>query len=89
MCTIIKIKKAIAEQCAIDDYNDISDDTDIVTDLAMDSLDLVEFQWVLEELLGNDLNYDEVIDLRTPRQLAEYIDKNIKDSQGESTGQTS
>lgn len=72
---IEKIKEIIANQLGID-VDKISDDAGIVDDLGADSLDTVEMLLTIEETFGVSVPDDDVANLKTVRDISEYIEKN-------------
>ena len=72
---IEKIKEIIANQLGID-VDKISDDAGIVDDLGADSLDTVEMLLTIEETFGVTVPDDDVANLKTVRDISEYIEKN-------------
>ena len=69
-----KIKELLAKQLRID-AADIADDADIIADLGADSLDIVELLMVLEDELGISIPDDDVAELKTVSDIAEYIEE--------------
>lgn len=69
-----KIKELLAKQLRID-VTDIADNADIIADLGADSLDIVELLMVLEDELGIVIPDDDVAELKTVSDIAEYIEE--------------
>ena len=69
-----KIKELLAKQLRID-AADIADNADIIADLGADSLDIVELLMVLEDELGIVIPDDDVAELKTVSDIAEYIEE--------------
>lgn len=69
-----KIKELLAKQLRID-VADIADNADIIADLGADSLDIVELLMVLEDELGISIPDDDVAELKTVSDIAEYIEE--------------
>lgn len=69
-----KIKELLAKQLRID-AADIADDAEIIADLGADSLDIVELLMVLEDELGIVIPDDDVAELKTVSDIAEYIEE--------------
>lgn len=72
-----KVKSLIAEQLDIDE-NIITMDTDIVTDLNADSLDIVEMLMTIESEWDIVVADEDVANLKTIKGVVEYIEKNAK-----------
>jgi len=72
-----KVKSLIAEQLDIDE-NIITMDTDIVTDLNADSLDIVEMLMTIESEWDIVVADEDVANLKTIKGVVEYIEKNVK-----------
>lgn len=68
-----KIKELLAKQLRID-VADIADNADIIADLGADSLDIVELLMVLEDELGISIPDDDVAELKTVSDIADYIE---------------
>ena len=73
---IEKVKDILAKQLRID-VNTIEDDTNIVDDIGADSLDIVEMLMSIEENFGIIVPDEDVQSLRTVRDVADYIEKNL------------
>ena len=69
-----EIKEMIARQLRIDE-NSIDDDANIVTDLGADSIDLVEMLMMIEERLGITISDEEALELKTVRDVADFIEE--------------
>ena len=69
-----KVCELLAKQLEIDP-DTITMETNIVEDLGADSLDVVELVMALEEEYGLVVTEEGVGDLRTVRQVAEFIEK--------------
>jgi len=54
-----------------------NDDTDIINDIGIDSLQIVRFMMALEDRLGISLDYEDLSfdDFSSIRSLADYIEK--------------
>jgi acyl carrier protein len=72
MQTIDKVKATIAKQLRID-VAEISDDSAIIEDLGADSIDIVEMLMTLEDEMNITIP-DDVVGLKTVRDISEYID---------------
>jgi acyl carrier protein len=71
-----KVRELLAEQLEIDP-EEIDMDTDILDDLGADSLDVVELVMSLEEEFGVVITDEHAGELRTVRQLVDFVDKLI------------
>lgn len=69
------IKEIIANELGVD-IQEIMDDSDIVDDLGADSLAVVDIVMALEDTYGIFVADEEIIDIRTPMAIVEYIEKN-------------
>ncbi len=67
------VKEVIAKQLRMD-VSEISDDAAIVQDLGADSLDIVEMLMTLESEFGIIVPDEDVMELKTVRAVAEYIE---------------
>ncbi|MEA4831824.1 Acyl carrier protein [bioreactor metagenome] len=74
---IEKIKDLLAKQLRID-VNTITDNTNIIEDLGADSLDIVEMLMAIEEKFGVNVPDEDVPQLKTVKNVAEYIEANEK-----------
>ncbi|MCL2078305.1 MAG: acyl carrier protein [Oscillospiraceae bacterium] len=72
-----KIKAVLAEQLDIDPES-ISRNTDLMTDLGADSLDLVELIMTLEEEYGISAADESVYENKTVGEIADYIETLLK-----------
>lgn len=68
-----EIKEMLAKQLRID-LDMIEDDSNIVTDLGADSIDLVEMLMIIEEKLGITISDEEAVELKTVRDVVNYIE---------------
>lgn len=59
------------------DTDTVDEDADVIEDLGADSLDVVEILMAVEESFGVTVPEEDVIGLRTPRELAEYIESRV------------
>ncbi|MBR6311862.1 MAG: acyl carrier protein [Oscillospiraceae bacterium] len=71
-----KLKDLILSQFGIDE-DQLTPDTDIVEDLGADSLDVMEMLMALEEEYGILVVDDDVSELRTMREIAEFVENKI------------
>lgn len=67
-----KIKKILSEQFSINE-NDITPATNIAEDLGADSLDIVDILMALENEFEIEIPDEEVENIRTVKQLVDYI----------------
>jgi len=72
-----KIKEALAVQFEIDP-DKITRDTDIMSDLGADSLDLVELIMTLEDEYGVSVTDESVYEHKTVGEIADFIESLIK-----------
>ena len=70
-----RLKSIIASQLQIDAAN-IDDDTDVISELAADSLDVVEILMSVEEQLSVSVPDDAIPALRTVADMQAYIEDN-------------
>ncbi len=75
--TLQKVKEIISRQLG-DPVEEIQDDKAVVEDLGADSLDVVELAMALEEKFGIEIPDEDMERMRTPRQIAEYIEGKVK-----------
>ena len=75
---INEIKQVIAKQLGIS-ADTIRDDALIVDDLGAHSLDAVELLMALEDRFGISIPDEDVIELKTVRDVEEYIQNNRGD----------
>ena len=68
-----EVKEMLAKQLRID-ISMIEDDSNIVTDLGADSIDLVEMLMMIEEKLGVTITDEEAVELKTVRDVVNYIE---------------
>ena len=73
-----KLIKMVAEQFMISE-DEITADTSFIDDLGADSLDVVELTMALEETFSlPDTPEEELTNIRTVGDLAEYVSKTIQ-----------
>ena len=75
--TIDKVKEIIANQLAVKIEN-VKDDTNIAEELGADSLDLVEILMSLEDEFGVSIPDEAIPQIKTIKDLVEFIDANKK-----------
>ena len=71
-----KIKEILAEQLDVD-AEEMATDTKIADDLGADSLDVVELLMAIEEEFGVEIPDEEIENLKTIGDVAEYIQNNM------------
>jgi acyl carrier protein len=59
--------------------SDISDNANIITDIALDSVEMIEFMLEIEENFGIEINFDELdfSHLTSIKILAEYLNSQL------------
>ena len=70
---IEQVKELLSKQLKIE-LSTIEDDANILDDLGADSLDVVEMLMTLESEFGILVPDDDVMELKTVRSVAEYIE---------------
>ncbi len=70
---IDKVKELLSKQLRVE-LSAIEDDSNILDDLGADSLDVVEMLMTLESEFGIIVPDEDVMDLKTVRAVAEYIE---------------
>lgn len=73
---INKVKDLLAKQMRID-VKTLDEDTDIMEDLGADSLDIVEMLMAIEENFGITVSDEEAVNLRTIRDVADFIERSM------------
>ena len=73
--TFNKVVDILAKQLGTDKAK-INKDTNIITDLGADSLDLVEVLMSLEDEFGVSIPDDAIPNIKTVGDLVKYIDEN-------------
>ncbi len=68
-----EIITTLSEQLKID-KDKINENTSVLDDLGADSLDVVELLMTLEDKYGVVVPDDEVVNLKTVKSIAEYIE---------------
>ena len=71
-----KIADIVSKQLGAD-IDDINDNTNIMDDLGADSLDVVEMLMAIEETFGVSVPDEEIPNLKTVRDLIEYVEANM------------
>ena len=72
---IEEIIETLSKQLKID-KDKINENTSVLDDLGADSLDIVELLMTLEDTYGVVVPDDEVVNLKTVKSIADYIEKN-------------
>lgn len=70
-----KVKKVVAEQLVVKP-EEITEDSNFITDLGADSLDVVELVMSLEEEFGVEIADEEAEKLTTVKEVIEYLEAN-------------
>lgn len=73
-----KVQKLLAEQLNIDDVDSIKMDSNIVTDLHADSLDVVELLMSLEDNFNITVPDEIANELVTVEAIVKYIEAQVK-----------
>lgn len=73
-----KVQKLLAEQLNIDDVDSIKMDSNIVTDLHADSLDVVELLMSLEDNFNINVPDEIANELVTVEAIVKYIESQVK-----------
>ncbi len=71
-----QISDIIAKQLRAEN-DEITEETNIMEDLGADSLDIVEILMAIEETFGVSISDDEIPNLKTVRDLVEYVESNM------------
>ncbi len=71
-----KVMELLAKQLRIDAAT-ITPETSIIEDLGADSLDIVEMLMAVEEKFGITVSDEEAMQLRTIRDVADFIEKKL------------
>ena len=74
--TFNKVADLLSEQLGIS-KSEIALDSDVIKDLGADSLDVVEILMAIEENFGVSVSDDEIPNLKTVRDLVEYVESNM------------
>lgn len=72
-----KVIEILAEQFGVE-KSKITLDTNVAVDLGADSLDLVELLMTLEDEFGVSIPDDEIENVKTVKQIVDYISANKK-----------
>ena len=71
-----KIADIVSKQLGAD-FDDIDENTNIMDDLGADSLDVVEMLMAIEESFGVSVPDEEIPNLKTVRDIVEYVEANM------------
>lgn len=71
---IDEVKDMLSKQLRID-IDEIHDDSNIMEDLGVDSIDLVELLMSIEEKLGIVVSDEDAANLKTVKDVADYIEQ--------------
>lgn len=71
---IDEVKDMLSKQLRID-IDEIHDDSNIMEDLGVDSIDLVELLMGIEEKLGIVVSDEDAANLKTVKDVADYIEQ--------------
>lgn len=71
-----KIADIIVKQLGTD-IDEITENTNIMDDLGADSLDVVEMLMAIEESFGVSVPDEEIPNLKTVRDIVEYVESNM------------
>ena len=74
--TLEKIADIVSKQLGAD-IDDIDENTNIMDDLGADSLDVVEMLMAVEESFGVAVPDEEIPNLKTVRDIIEYVEANM------------
>lgn len=73
---IDKVKSILAKHLGLK-ASEIADDALVLEDLGANSLDVVEMAMTIEDELGICIPDEDVINLRTVKDIADYIENNM------------
>ncbi|MCI8388689.1 MAG: acyl carrier protein [Clostridiales bacterium] len=71
-----KISDIIAKQLRAE-ADEITEDTNVMDDLGADSLDVVEILMAIEDNFGVSVSDEEIPNLKTVRDIVEYVESNM------------
>ena len=71
-----KIADIVSKQLGAD-FDEIDENTNILDDLGADSLDVVEMLMAVEESFGVSVPDEEIPNLKTVRDIVEYVEANM------------
>lgn len=75
--TFDKVQEIIAEKLSLK-KEDVKNESNIAEDLGADSLDLVEILMALEDTFGVSIPDEAIPEIKTIKDLVDFIDKNTK-----------
>jgi acyl carrier protein len=75
---IDKISKIVSNQLRAE-TDTVDEDADIFEDLGADSLDVVEILMAVEESFGITIPEEDVAEIRTVREFADYIESRLEE----------
>lgn len=75
--TLEKVREIIAKQLSLK-LEDVKNESNIAEDLGADSLDLVEILMSLEDEFGISIPDEVIPQIKTIKDVVEYIEKNSK-----------
>lgn len=76
METFEKVKEILVEQLDIDEAK-VTEESEIVSDLGADSLDIVDLIMTLEDEFDTEIPDEEVEGLKTVADIVSYIEENL------------
>lgn len=76
METFDKVKEILVEQLDIDESK-VNMDSEIVSDLGADSLDVVDLVMTLEDEFDTEIPDEDVEELKTVADIVKYIEENL------------
>ena len=71
-----KVKKIVVEQLGVSE-DQVTPEAKFIEDLGADSLDVVEILMAIEENFGVSVSDDEIPNLKTVRDIVEYVESNM------------
>lgn len=74
MALFDEVKEVVVEQLNVD-ANEVKEDSSFIDDLNADSLDVVEFIMALEDKFKIEIPEDDAKDIKTVKDVVEYIEK--------------
>lgn len=74
MALFDEVKEVVVEQLNVD-ASEVKEDSSFVDDLNADSLDVVEFIMALEDKFKIEIPEDDAKDIKTVKDVVEYIEK--------------
>ena len=69
-----KVRETIAEVCQLD-KNEITEDTNIVTDLGLNSFELINLIIAFEDALDIEIEDDELPEFKTVGDIVDYLEE--------------